>query len=161
MPIINLSYTSKINPPNASPQLTPTQIWAGLQRKIRFAQEFVPVILSCTVVAEDAATGTVTREVVFKPGTAAKERAREVVTSFWPSWVEFEQEDGTHIRNIISDSGDGGVADLCMTYAFQFRVEGEEGSEGVDKEVVRLKKVSLFFSFLFDLLLVWRVRVRG
>jgi hypothetical protein len=60
---INLAYTSPINPSGASPILTQPQIWAGLQRKIRFAQEFVPVIESCEVLEEDE-QGVVTREVV-------------------------------------------------------------------------------------------------
>jgi hypothetical protein len=83
---IHLAYTSRINPEGASPVLTQPQIWAGLQRKIRFAQEFVPVIESCKVLEEDAA-GVVTREVVFKKGMGPKDRAREVVRGFWPSWV--------------------------------------------------------------------------
>jgi hypothetical protein len=82
---LHLAYTAPINPPSATPILTQTQVWAGLQRKIRFAQEFVPVISSCTVLQDK--DGVVTREVVFKPGVGPKERAREVVTSFWPSWV--------------------------------------------------------------------------
>ncbi|RMZ66200.1 DUF1857 domain containing [Pyrenophora seminiperda CCB06] len=141
MVTINLSYTSKINPPGVTPTLTPPQIWAGLQRKIRFAQEFVPVILSCDVLSEDtAASGTVTREVVFKKGAGPRDRAKEVVRSFWPSWVEFEQEDGTCIRNIVSEGPSGEVGDLHMTYAFQFRLEGvEEGSEVAEREVERLK----------------------
>ena len=149
MVTINLSYTSKINPSGSTPQLTSEQIWAGLQRKIRFAQEFVPAIQSCDVLSEDA-DGVVTREVVFKKGAGAKDRAKEVARSFWPSWVDFEQEDGTHIRNIISDGASGGIEDLHMTYAFQFVLHPsiEEGSEQVEKETARLKAVS-FLSFFF------------
>jgi hypothetical protein len=83
---INLSYTSRINPSGASPVLNQAQIWAGLQRKIRFAQEFVPVIESCKVL-EESEGGTVTREVVFKKGMGPKDRAKEVCRGFWPSWV--------------------------------------------------------------------------
>jgi hypothetical protein len=83
---INLSYTSRINPSGASPVLNQAQIWAGLQRKIRFAQEFVPVIESCKVL-EESEDGTVTREVVFKKGMGPKDRAKEVCRGFWPSWV--------------------------------------------------------------------------
>jgi hypothetical protein len=82
---LHLSYTSKVNPEGASPVLNESQIWAGLQRKIRFAQEFVPVIESCEVLEEK--DGVVTREVKFKEGAGPKPRAREVVRGFWPSWV--------------------------------------------------------------------------
>jgi hypothetical protein len=85
MVTLHLAYTSAINPAGATPVLTESQVWAGLQRKIRFAQEFVPVIASCDVLEEK--DGVVTREVVFKPGVGPKERAKEVVRSFWPSWV--------------------------------------------------------------------------
>lgn len=84
---LHLAHTSPINPPSATPVLTQTQVWAGLQRKIRYAQEFVPVIASCDVLEDK--DGVVTREVVFKPGVGPKERAREVVTGFGNAWVSF------------------------------------------------------------------------
>jgi hypothetical protein len=40
MASINLAYTSIINPSGATPVLTRAQVWAGLQRKIRFGQYF-------------------------------------------------------------------------------------------------------------------------
>jgi hypothetical protein len=83
---INLSYTSKINPEGVSPVLNQAQIWAGLQRKIRYAQEFVPVIESCEVL-EESDDGVVTRQVKFKKGMGPKDEAKEVVRGFWPSWV--------------------------------------------------------------------------
>ena len=82
---IHLAYTAPINPSGSSPVITRTQVWAGLQRKIRFAQEFVPVIEGCDVLEEK--DGVVTREVHFKPGVAPKLKAKEIVTGFWPSWV--------------------------------------------------------------------------
>jgi hypothetical protein len=58
--------------------------------------------------------------------------------------VDFEQEDGTHIRNVISE-GAGGEADLYMTYMFEFALPHiEEGSEDAEKEEKRLKGVSSF-----------------
>jgi len=82
---LNLAYTAPINPSSASPILTPTQIWAGLQRKIQHAEEFVPVIESCQVISDD--NGVVTREVVFKKGQGPKDQEKEVVRGFYPSWV--------------------------------------------------------------------------
>ncbi|EOA92295.1 hypothetical protein ACJQWK_03889 [Exserohilum turcicum] len=140
---LNLAYTSRINPPCTTPLLTRAQIWAGLQRKIRFAQDFVPVIESCAVLEDNAETGTVTRDVVFKKGLGPKDTAREVVRGFWPSVVDFQQEDGTHVRNIISDGPSGDLDDLHMTYVFEIRLPGvHEGSEEADKEFVRLKAMA-------------------
>jgi hypothetical protein len=84
---LHIAHTSPINPPGASPTLTHTQIWAGLQRKIRHAEEFVPVIESCEVVSDE--DGVVTRNVVFKKGQGPKDRAKEVVRGFKPSWVRW------------------------------------------------------------------------
>jgi len=67
--------------------------------------------------------------------------------------LDFEQEDGTHIRNIISDGPSGGVKDLHMTYAFEFRLpEVKEGSAEAEKELQKLKGVSLLSFFLACLL---------
>ena len=82
--ILHLAHTTPINPPSAS-ALTRAQIWAGLQRKIRHAEEFVPVISSCTVLSD--ADGVVVRDVRFKLGQGAKEAARETVRTCGTSWV--------------------------------------------------------------------------
>lgn len=87
MVTFHLAHTSPINPPNTTPTLTTTQVWQGLQRKIRFAQEFVPVIESCSVLEDK--DGVVVRDVVFKKGAGPKDNARETVKSYWPSWVSF------------------------------------------------------------------------
>ncbi|KAH6875868.1 hypothetical protein J4E91_002028 [Alternaria rosae] len=134
----NIAYTSRINPAGATPLLNQTQIWAGLQRKIRFAQEFVPVIESCEVLEDK--DGVVTRDVKFKKGMGPKDQAKEVVRSYWPSWVDFEQEDGTHIRNIVSDGPSGEIEDLNMTYMFEFSVPHvQEGTPEAEKEIQKFK----------------------
>jgi hypothetical protein len=82
----NYAFTALINPPNASPVLTVPQIWAGLQRKIRFAHEFVPVIESCEVISDE--NDVVTRVVKFKKGMGpGAEGAKEIVRGWEPSWV--------------------------------------------------------------------------
>jgi hypothetical protein len=83
---IHIAYTTLINPPAASPVLTLPQIWAGLQRKIRHADEFVPVIKSCKVLTE-ASDGAVTRQVKFDDKLGPPAFADEVVRSYWPYWV--------------------------------------------------------------------------
>lgn len=85
MLLLNLAYTSKINPAGATPVLTRAQVWKGLQRKIRYAQEFVPVIESCTVLEDK--DGIVKREVKFKPGLAPRDQATEVVRGYEDAWV--------------------------------------------------------------------------
>ena len=80
-----LAYTAPINPPNTTPVLTVPQVWQGLQRKIRFAQEFVSAITSCTVLEDK--DGVVTRKVTFKEGMGIATNVREVVKSYEPTWV--------------------------------------------------------------------------
>lgn len=53
--------------------------------------------------------------------------------------VDFEQEDGTHIRNVVSDGPSGEPEDLHMTYMFEFALPHAKGSEEQEKEVKRLK----------------------
>lgn len=49
---INCAYTAPINPSGAQPVLSRAQVWKGLQRKIRRAQDFVPIIRACEVLEE-------------------------------------------------------------------------------------------------------------
>ncbi|KAF2809582.1 DUF1857-domain-containing protein [Mytilinidion resinicola] len=136
-----LAYTSPINPPSATPVLTVPQVWAGLQRKIRFAQEFVSAITSCEVLSEE--DGVVTRVVQFKPGMGAAPSAKEVVTSFGNAWVEFKQEDGSIIRNLISDGPAGTVEDLHMTYMFEWLFPNlEEGSAEAEEQFKKSKAMA-------------------
>ena len=59
--------------------------------------------------------------------------------------VDFEQEDGSHVRNIIAD-GAGGDEDLYMTYAFEFRFPHlQEGSPEAEEQLQKVKKVSALF----------------
>lgn len=90
MVTINCAYTEAINPPGSSPTLTRSQVWKGLQRKIRHAQDFVPVIENTEVLEEKE--NEVTRLAYFK---GKKEGVKEVCKSydlypihraFWGSW---------------------------------------------------------------------------
>jgi len=83
---IHVAYTQPINPPSATPVLTRSQIWKGLQRKVRSATEFVPVIVSCKVVSEEGSV--VTREVGFKEGFGPP-KVREVCKEYAPTKVSF------------------------------------------------------------------------
>ncbi|KAF2653383.1 DUF1857-domain-containing protein [Lophiostoma macrostomum CBS 122681] len=150
---INLAWTSPINPKGVEP-LTIKQLWAGLQRKIRYAHEFVPVIESCEVLSDE--DGVVKRIVKFKDGAGPKPQATETVRGYEHSWVDFEQEDGTHVRNIISDSSNGSDTEkkseenseensekgLLMTYTFEIILPNVEEGEAAKKEYQRLKKMA-------------------
>jgi hypothetical protein len=136
MVTINVAYTAPINPSTTSPALTQAQVWDGLKLKVRKAQEFVPLIVSCEVLSEEeTAKGfTVVRQVVFKPGQGPKkagEPVKEVCVHFAPCRVDFEQENGSTISNVVSSGPDG---ELFMTYAFEWRHPGvAEGSEEAKK----------------------------
>ena len=86
MVTINCAYTEQINPTGATPVLTRDQIWKGLQRKIRKAQDFVPIITGCDVLEEKE--NEVIREAHFmeRPGVPASS-VREVCKSYYPTKV--------------------------------------------------------------------------
>lgn len=128
----NLAYTAPINPPDVSPTLTPAQVWKGLERKVRHAQEFVPLITACKVTGEDRSPKlgypVVNREVQFTgqgpngDGTPV----REICTLLAPARVDFEQPNGSLISNIVSKNAAG---ELLMTYSFAWVHDGvAEGS---------------------------------
>ena len=150
MVVINLAYSAPINPSGASPALTEDQVWKGLQRKVRKAQEFVAPILKCEVLEEEETeTGTkVTRQVTFDKDVRGDDDAvvKEIVHEFAPTRVDFRQPNGSNIFNIVSVDPDG---NLIMTYAFEWRhPELDEGSEKVKQLREKYSKVS-FASGLF------------
>jgi hypothetical protein len=83
---INLAYTQAINPAGATPVLTRAQVWAGLERKVRHAHEFVPVFEGCEVIEEHE--NVVVRETKLKPmeGRPGKTQ-RETCKLFKPAKV--------------------------------------------------------------------------
>lgn len=83
---IYCAYTAPINDASASDiTVTRAQCWAGLQRKVRNAPEFVGAIATCKVLSEDEADGTVTRVVTFKADP--EKEVKEVCRGFWPMKV--------------------------------------------------------------------------
>ncbi|KAK5110989.1 hypothetical protein LTR62_005364 [Meristemomyces frigidus] len=125
MVTLHIASTAPINPINTTPALTRTQVWQGLQRKIRQAQDFVPVILNTEVLSDQA--NEVIRVATFAIPGKSRYQVREVCISYEPTRVDFLQPDGAVITNTISD-GPGGQ--LFMTYTFEFRYPDiHEGSE--------------------------------
>lgn len=110
---LNLAYTAPVNPSGASPALTRylshaiefltmlwpdlqscpnqlttlrDQLWQGLERKVRKAQEFVPAITGCDVVKEE--NNVVERNVTFKDGMGHDgQTIREVCKLYKPAKV--------------------------------------------------------------------------
>lgn len=80
MVTVHCAYTEQINPSGASPVLTRDQIWKGLQRKVRRAQDFVPVI-SATDVLEDKG------DEVVRVAHFAHGKVKEVCKSYYPTKV--------------------------------------------------------------------------
>ncbi|EGP87125.1 uncharacterized protein MYCGRDRAFT_42989 [Zymoseptoria tritici IPO323] len=129
MVVINCAYTEQINPAGATPVLTRDQVWNGLQRKIRKAQDFVPIITGCDVLEESE--NEVTREAHFKerPGYPAHS-VKEVCKSYFPTRVDFWQPNGALITNTVSYGPSLEEGDMNMTYTFEWRHEDvKEGSE--------------------------------
>jgi len=129
MVVINTAYTEAINPSGASPVLKQDQIWRGLQRKIRKAQDFVPPISGTDVLEEKE--NEVTRVAHFKQmGDRPPHSEKEVCKSYYPSRVDFWQESGALISNTVSDGPGLTDEEKNMTYAFEWRhPEVEEGSD--------------------------------
>ncbi|GAM82883.1 hypothetical protein ANO11243_008690 [Dothideomycetidae sp. 11243] len=126
MKTVNLAFTAPINPPETSPKLSTPQVWAGLQRKVRHAPEFVPAIGTCRVLSDssDPDDGTVEREVTF--AADPEHKIKEKCVSAGGLKVDFHQPDGGLITNYISE-GEGG--ELFLTYTFQIVSDLKEGSE--------------------------------
>ncbi|CZS93732.1 hypothetical protein WAI453_001196 [Rhynchosporium graminicola] len=119
----NIAFTSPINRPGATPILTRSQVWSMLQLKIRSAETFVPTAISSTTVqstSTDASSGNevTIREVTFIEGSR---RVKEIVTAYEDCRIEFEQPDGSHVSNIVSEGAEG---ELYMTYVFEWRHPG-------------------------------------
>ncbi|PFH56240.1 hypothetical protein XA68_16843 [Ophiocordyceps unilateralis] len=128
---LHVAATAPINPPGATPVLSQEQVWEGLRRKVRHAEEFVPLIVSCAVVEEEE-DKVVTRKVVFADAAEGK-AVTEVCTEYAPSRVHFRMDSGTEVQNIISRGvHDGG---LFMTYAFAWLVP-----TGSDDEVRKMRE---------------------
>lgn len=79
---IYVAYTAPINPTGATPVLTVSQVWKGLQRKVRHAEEFVPVIGECEVLEEKDGGREVIRQVKFKEGSGPPGFVRERCVEF-------------------------------------------------------------------------------
>lgn len=114
----HVAYTALVNPPGAAPVLTRQHIWALLRRKDRRAEEFVPAISSTNVLSTDTTNATgnpvTVREVTFAEDNRV---VREECVEFEPMMVEFLQEGGSRVQNVVSEGAGG---ELYLTYTFEW-----------------------------------------
>jgi len=138
---INLAYTAPINPTGATPVLTREQVWKGLERKVRYAQEFVAPITACKVVREEGVE--VERDVSFKADAGqGGDVVKEIVRLYEPCKVDFARpKDGSLVCNTVSDGPSGTDNDLQMTYSFQLIYPDiQEGDSAKIAEVMKQQK---------------------
>ncbi|KAL2023291.1 hypothetical protein VTK56DRAFT_3029 [Thermocarpiscus australiensis] len=151
MVVINLGYTAPINRPGQTPILTLDQVWAGLQRKVRHADEFVPTIAGCDVLAEekhddDSGEEVVTRLTHFGgPGNGplAGRTVKEVCRLYPPCRIDFHHADGPQVANFVTQGPSGEPHDLYMTYVFRWpHPKVEEGSGEAERLRAEYKEVA-------------------
>lgn len=156
MVVLYQSQTYPVNPSNASPTLTLTELWEVMQIKCRKPQLFVAPMSACEVLEET--DSSMKRAVTFKegmgpPGGKVIEELDihapwkvspciPVCTSFMQSWqadrsplpqVDFRNLDsGAFINNTISQGMD--ETDLYLTFYFEWPYPKiQEGSEEAKK----------------------------
>lgn len=96
-PTAFLAYTAPVNPASTTTKITQTQLWNGLHRKVRHAEEFVGGAIKSTKVVSESTDEhgreVVTRDVVFSEGdrqarevcTFSPQMCVEVCTSIYPA----------------------------------------------------------------------------
>jgi len=102
---IHIAFTAPVNPSGVSPTITHAQLWAGLERKVRHAQLFVPVFTDCQVLKEEG--NVITRRAIIKEGMMdhVKEGyVEEVCTLHAPTKVDFlSSGSGNLAQNVICE----------------------------------------------------------
>lgn len=102
---IHIAFTAPVNPPGSPTTITPSQLWAGLERKVRHAHHFVPVFTDCKVLKEE--DNVITRRAIIREGmmTHVKEGyVEEVCTLYAPTKVDFlSSGSGNLAQNVICE----------------------------------------------------------
>lgn len=134
-PAAYLAFTAPINPSGVTPVLNRAQVWKGLERKVRHAEEFVAGAIKHTDVLKESTDSqgreVVLREVIFVEG---ERRAQEECVLYEDMKVEFVQKDGTRVLNTVSDGADG---ELYMTYQFEWKYP--DGADEAKKQELTQK----------------------
>ena len=151
---IHIVHTAPINPPGSSPRITRAQAWAGLARKARHPEEFVPVVAGCEILRDTASSSPGTDPfhplsatandqeieciVHFKPGVPHAMQIRETCTLRAPCRLDYAMEDGSTAVNLI------GVGPSLLP-SLPAGAEGERGRSGDEEE-----ELYLTFAFCWD-----------
>ena len=155
---LHVAFTAPVNPSGSSPTITRAQLWAGLERKVRHAQDFVPVFTDTKVLKEEG--NVITRRAFIKDGAMphVKERyLEEVCTLYAPTKVDFLSSGNlaqnvickcdaglvqrTRLTSIVADGSNMTEEDLQLTYIFDWTYSDvEAGSEEERTKVQEQKK---------------------
>jgi hypothetical protein len=120
------------------------QIWKGLQRKIRHAEDFVPIIEKTEVIEDDKKDEVVRVAHFIEANGQPAHTVREICRSYYPTKVglhtllyclhvnflanntckvDFHQPNGAVITNTVSDGPGMTENDYNMTYTFDWAYE--------------------------------------
>ncbi|KAH6704029.1 hypothetical protein BKA61DRAFT_181782 [Leptodontidium sp. MPI-SDFR-AT-0119] len=139
---IRAARSVPVNPPGAAFILKHTQLWTALQRKVRHATEFVPLMKSCTVLKDEG--DVVLRDAILVQENGAVREMREEVTSYSQQWIIFRQTDGSTTTNLISNSPQEGDEGLILSYIFEWNYPNlKEESREYDEIVAATEKMAL------------------
>lgn len=148
-----LSRRIPVNPPEAEPPLTRTQLWESLVLKAEDPVPFVPAIRSC-VVLERSPHGLV-REI-----EARGDRSRERVTFVPEERVRFVRLSGRArgtIENVIETEPDGA---LVLRFTFSLELEGVEHGSAEERAYAAAMEAS-YLAAVDATLRAARRRARG
>lgn len=137
---IHVAYTAPVNPSGSTPLITHSQLWAGLERKVRHAEQFVPIFTDCKVLKEETVEGNkvITRRAFIKDGAMEQIKERyieEVCTLFAPTKVDFLAKNNL-AQNVISDGPSTTDEDLSLTYIFDWKYPEVEAGSADEKQKV-------------------------
>lgn len=156
MPKIHIVHTAPINPPGSSIRLTRTQAWAGLARKARHPEDFVPVVAGCEILRDTAVSSPgadsirpvssnlsadddeIECIVHFRPGVPHATQIRETCKLSAPCRLDYTMEDGSTAVNLI------GVGPPLLPSVLA-NAEGEGGKSGDEEE-----ELYLTFAFCWE-----------
>lgn len=154
---IHIVHTAPINSPGSSPRLTRAQAWAGLARKARHPEDFVPVVAGCEILRDTASLSPGTDAfhpsasnpappqdeeieciVFFRPGVPHATQIRETCTLRAPCRLDYDMEDGSTAVNLI------GVGPSLLP-SLHADAEGERERTGAEEE-----ELYLTFAFCWE-----------
>ncbi|RJE21788.1 hypothetical protein PHISCL_05879 [Aspergillus sclerotialis] len=130
---INISTTTPVNPPSATPKLSHSDLWKALVSKARQPEEFVAVIDKCRIVSENPSG--LRRAVLFK---GEENEVEEDVRFVKDMKIDFHvPATGQAVSNIISGL-DSDPEHLMLTFTFEWPHPGIKDDD--EMEIRKLKE---------------------